>query len=197
MEAVVPIRLVKLGPYAFPHPTWSPDRHEIAFADFQGLVDRGAQLGVCALDLRVGDLEPPNDLAPSTARPKGVMPVSSADIWTYKSNMGTGVELVGFGVEAEDGSIGKIDEATSDVGSSYIVVDTGPWIFGKKVMLPAGVIDSVDADDEKVYVNRTKDEIKNAPEFDEDTYQSDEYRTNLGGYYGRERVGSRDSTDLL
>ena len=63
--------------------------------------------------------------------------------------------------------------------------------------LPAGVIDSVDADDEKVYVNRTKDEIKNAPEFDEDTYQSDEYRTNLGGYYGRERVGSRDSTDLL
>ena len=123
--------------------------------------------------------------------------MSSADIWTYKSNMGTGADLVGFGVEAEDGGIGKIDEATSDVGSSYIVVDTGPWIFGKKVMLPAGVIDSVDADDEKVYVNRTKDEIKNAPEFDEDTYQSDEYRTNLGGYYGRERVGSRDSTDLL
>ena len=125
------------------------------------------------------------------------MPVSSADIWTYKSNLGTGVDLVGFGVEAQDGGIGKIDEATSDVGSSYIVVDTGPWIFGKKVMLPAGVIDSVDTDDEKVYVNRTKDEIKDAPEFDEDTYQSDEYRTNLGGYYGRERVGSRDSTDLL
>ena len=48
-----------------------------------------------------------------------------------------------------------------------------------------------------MYVNRTKDEIKNAPEFDEDSYQSDEYRTNLGGYYGRERAGTRDSADTL
>jgi hypothetical protein len=135
---------------------------------------------------------PPNDLAPSPARPKGVMPVSSADIWTYKSNLGTGVDLVGFGVEAEDGGIGKIDEATSDVGSSYIVVDTGPWIFGKKVMLPAGVIDSVDADDEKVYVNRTKDEIKNAPEFDQDRYRDDAYKQDLGGYYSRGGAGYRD-----
>jgi len=34
-------------------------------------------------------------------------------------------------------------------------VDTGPWIFGKKVMLPAGVISRVDHDDEQVFVNRT------------------------------------------
>ena len=39
-----------------------------------------------------------------------------------------------------DGSIGKVDDATNDVGGSFIVVDTGPWIFGKKVLLPAGVI---------------------------------------------------------
>ena len=38
-------------------------------------------------------------------------------------------------MEATDGSIGKVDEATSEGGSSYIVVDTGPWIFGKKVQL--------------------------------------------------------------
>ena len=44
-------------------------------------------------------------------------------------------------MEAVDGGIGKIDEAskideaTYDVGSSYIVVDTGPWFFGKKVLL--------------------------------------------------------------
>ena len=123
--------------------------------------------------------------------------MSSADIWTYRGNTGAGVDLAGFAVEASDGGIGKVDEATSEVGSSYIVVDTGPWIFGKKVMLPAGVIDTVDSDDEKVYVNRTKDEIKNAPEFDADTYQSDEYRTNLGTYYGRERIGARDSSDPL
>ena len=47
------------------------------------------------------------------------------------------------------------------------MVDTGPWIFGKKVMLPAGVLKTVDHVNEKVFVNRTKDEIKNAPEFDD------------------------------
>jgi hypothetical protein len=66
--------------------------------------------------------------------------------------------LSGFGVEAIDGSIGKVDEASNDVGASFIVVDTGPWIFGKKVMLPAGVVRDVDLDAQTVFVNRTKDE---------------------------------------
>ncbi len=93
------------------------------------------------------------------------------------------LDLAGFSVEAVDGGIGKVDEASYDVGASYIVVDTGPWIFGKKVLLPAGVIQDVDLDAETVYVNRTKDEIKNAPEFDPETYRSEDYRAQLGGYY--------------
>ena len=51
----------------------------------------------------------------------------------------SGRDLSGYHVEALDGSIGKIDEATYEVGKSFIIVDTGPWIFGRKVMLPAGV----------------------------------------------------------
>ena len=107
-------------------------------------------------------------------------------IFTYRENLVGAVDtdIVGFGVEALDGSIGKVDESTYDAGSAYIVVDTGPWIFGKKVMLPAGVIESVDLDTETVYVNRTKDEIKNAPEFDESWYKDPEYRNELGTYYG-------------
>jgi hypothetical protein len=99
--------------------------------------------------------------------------------------MTRGVDLTGFSVEALDGGIGKIDEATYETSQSYIVVDTGPWIFGKKVMLPAGVVDRVDSAEETVYVNRTKDEIKDAPEFDESRYRDEPYRDELGGYYGR------------
>ena len=47
-------------------------------------------------------------------------------------------------------------------------------------MLPAGVITSVDHDNENVFVNRTKDEIKNAPEFDEAMRNDENYRTELG-----------------
>jgi hypothetical protein len=99
-------------------------------------------------------------------------------------------------VEARDGGIGKIDEASYDVEASYIVVDTGPWIFGKKVLLPAGVINRIDHDDEKVYVDRTKDQIKNAPEFDENRYRDDTYRNDLGSYYGPGGAGySGDISD--
>ena len=91
---------------------------------------------------------------------------ASMDIWTYRETTWSTENLVGFSVEALDGGIGKIDEATNEVSASYIVVDTGPWIFGKKVMLPAGVINRVDRDEETAYVDRTKEQIKNAPEFD-------------------------------
>jgi hypothetical protein len=119
------------------------------------------------------------------------------DVWTYRETS-LGVEdlnkanVVGFSVEAIDGSIGKVDEATYDAGSAFIVVDTGPWIFGKKVMLPAGVVTSVDHDEETVFVNRTKDEIKNAPEFDDSLAQDEDYRGQLGTYYGPGGPGYRD-----
>jgi len=119
------------------------------------------------------------------------------DIWVYRDDAELGYDpmtgdLSGYKVEAVDGSIGKIDAASNDVGASYVIVDTGPWIFGKKVMLPAGVIDRVDEADEKVWVNRTKDQIKDAPEFDDSMLSDTGYRGELGGYYGPEGRGFRD-----
>ena len=119
--------------------------------------------------------------------------MATIDIWTYREINWSTENMVGFSVEATDGGIGKIDEASNDVGASYIVVDTGPWIFGKKVMLPAGVISRVDMDDETVFVNRTKDQVKDAPEFDADTYRDDAYRGKVGSYYDRGGPGWRDS----
>jgi hypothetical protein len=107
------------------------------------------------------------------------------EMWTWRETVSNlqGLDLTGFKVEAVDGSIGKIDEATHETGGSYVVVDTGPWIFGKKVMLPAGTIQSVDPQGTKVFVDRTKEDIKNAPEFDPEMYKEDIYREKLGGYY--------------
>ena len=118
--------------------------------------------------------------------------MSTMEIWTYREQTWGTVNLAGYGVEAVDGGIGKIDEASNEVGASYIVVDTGPWIFGKKVMLPAGVVMKVDHDDEKVFVNRTKDQIKNAPEFDDSMIKDEDYRGRLGTYYGPGGEGYRD-----
>ena len=108
---------------------------------------------------------------------------TTTSMWVWRSDLVETGSVEGFSVEALDGSIGKIDETTSEVGSSYVVVDTGPWIFGKKVLLPAGMIQRVDPTDERVFVALTKEQIKNAPEFDDMTYRDDEYRSSLGDYY--------------
>jgi hypothetical protein len=108
----------------------------------------------------------------------------TTDLWSYRDTTFTQNNLTGYKVEARDGGIGKIDESTTDVGNSCIVVDTGPWILGKKVMIPAGVINDIDHDTETVFVDRTKDEIKNAPEYDESRFQDEGYRGELGTYYG-------------
>jgi hypothetical protein len=116
----------------------------------------------------------------------------STDLWTYRDTTTGTANLTDFKVEAIDGSIGKIDETTNEIGASFIVIDTGPWIFGKKVMLPAGIVDRVDTAEQTVYVSRTKDEIKDAPEFDETRYRDEQYRDELGGYYGPGGSGYRD-----
>jgi hypothetical protein len=113
------------------------------------------------------------------------------DIWTYGSGVGDGRDIVGYSVEALDGGIGKVDEATEDVGTASIVVDTGPWIFGRKVILPAGVVGRIDRNEECVYVSRTKEQIKNAPELG-DRMMDETYRDDLGSYYGPGGRGSRD-----
>jgi hypothetical protein len=125
-----------------------------------------------------------------------------SDVWSYRERTTLGadpmsMEIVGYEVEALDGSIGKIDEATNEAGSSFVVVDTGPWIFGKKVMLPAGIVRQVDDENECVFVNRTKDEIKNAPEFDDTMKSDDTFRGDLGSYYGSGGAGYRDWDDTV
>src|SRR5262245_44861306 len=117
----------------------------------------------------------------------------TVELWTYGDTVRTGGDLSGYHVEATDGGIGKIDEATYEAGSSFLVIDTGPWIFGTKVMIPAGFVESVDHDDQKVFVRSTKDEIKDAPEFQAGYFKDDDYRAELGSYYGG--LSSRPSGD--
>src|SRR5690242_18102455 len=111
---------------------------------------------------------------------KGGTAMAIVDMWTMNVTTAPNVDLTGFKVEATDGEIGKVDDASKEAGGSFVVVDTGPWIFGKKIMIPAGLVRDIDPDTETIFVNRTKDEIKNAPEFDETRYHDQAYRNELG-----------------
>jgi hypothetical protein len=61
------------------------------------------------------------------------------DLWSYRDTARSQpTDLVGFQVVATDGAIGNLDAATYDVGGSYLVVDTGFWIFGKSACCRPG-----------------------------------------------------------
>lgn len=110
------------------------------------------------------------------------------DLWRYSDAELASIDLTGFELEAADGQIGTVEEAGGDDGASWLVVDTGRWIFGKLVVLPAGVVETVDTAAGSVYVDRTKDEIENTPEYDPDRGVDEEYRSTLARYYLRSPV---------
>ena len=103
------------------------------------------------------------------------------ELWTYNEDLKQITDLNGFDVAALDGDIGEVDDATYDVGSSYIVVDTGPWIFGKKVLIPASALARADLDERKVYLRLTRDQIKASPELSDSMTDAD--RDRVGTYY--------------
>lgn len=109
------------------------------------------------------------------------------DPWSYRESTRRTPEsggIVGYKVHATDGHIGKIDEASDAVGGASVVVDTGPWIFGRKVVLPAGTIERIDDGEKNVYVDLTKEQIKNSPELKEGANFSDpDYRQSIEVYY--------------
>ena len=112
--------------------------------------------------------------------------MTHADMWTFQTRLtDQNPDVTGFSVEATDGHIGNIDEASYDVGASCLVVDTGWWIFGKKRMIPAGAIDAIDLEERKVYLRLTKDQIKEAPDYEATKRDDSEYRRRHDDYYAR------------
>jgi len=115
-------------------------------------------------------------------------------MWSFREELGR-VDVSDFSVEAVDGRVGKVDQATLEPDASYLVVDSGPAIFGKKVLLPAALVSAIDRDDETVFVDRTKDEIKNAPEFDRDRYEDSSYQDQVAAYYAAGSDTSKQEAD--
>lgn len=107
-------------------------------------------------------------------------------MWEFRDEVvRSDASIVGYDVEATDGSIGKIDDHSAEAGSQFVVVDTGWWIFGKKRLVPAGVIQRVDDTEQKVYVSMTRDQIKDAPDWVEDARSKHDDYANYYEPYGQ------------
>ncbi|MEU0132028.1 MULTISPECIES: hypothetical protein [unclassified Streptomyces] len=99
-------------------------------------------------------------------------------------NRSLGDDLVEYGVEAQDGSVGTVVRLSPVPGYDHLVIDAGVWKFGRSVVVPAGMIAAVDDSERVVKVRCTKDQIMDAPRFERDQDTGDVlYLRQLEAYY--------------
>jgi hypothetical protein len=74
----------------------------------------------------------------------------------------------GFHLVATDGEIGHVDDLLFDENWTvqYLVVDISNWIGGKSVLVKAAAVEKIDSAAKKLWVRRTREEIKNSPTAD-------------------------------
>jgi uncharacterized protein YrrD len=96
-------------------------------------------------------------------------------------------DLIGFTIAATDGDIGHVDDFYFDAESwqvRYLVVDTGPWIFGRKVLITPEVIEQPLWEEEHLPLRLSKEQIENSPETDFDKPVSRQHEIDIHTHYG-------------
>lgn len=85
-----------------------------------------------------------------------------------------------------DDKVGSVDDVLIDERDGrfrYLVVDTGFWVFGKKVLLPIGLA-RIEYGDRRVYVDGlSKEQVENLPEFNGDLKIDQDYEEQVRGVY--------------
>lgn len=110
---------------------------------------------------------------------------------TGDPNLRSAKEVIGYTIMGTDDSIGNVrDFIVSDHSweIQWIVVDTSPWWFGGNVLIHPGSIREVSWENKSVYVNLTRAQIKNSPEWNRNKPISQEYNARLLAYYRQNRA---------
>jgi hypothetical protein len=139
----------------------------------------------------------PLGVGPGSVMPLGVAPMMPGmlvgpteamgfDAWNYRPDVAVNArDLAGYAVEATDGRIGKVDRSTHTLDDGYLIVDIGHWIFGRKAVVPAGVVNHVDRIEGTVYLGCTKEQLKGAPDVHAEGGLDESSRTQLLDHYGK------------
>ena len=132
---------------------------------------------------------PAYPLAPAGGSPSSVQREVAAGTHQQEDvHLRSTQEVTNYYIEANDGDIGHVDDFIIDDENwtiRYVVVDTRNWWPGKKVLVSPEWIRSVSWTDSRVYVDLSRDTIKNGPEYDPSLPVSRDYESRLYKHYGR------------
>jgi len=91
-------------------------------------------------------------------------------------------------IQATDGEIGHVEDFIIDDETwaiRYLIIDTKNWWPGKKVLISPHWIERVSWSESKVFVNLTREKIKQSPEYSEESLLTRDYETKLHQHYNR------------
>ena len=93
----------------------------------------------------------------------------------------------GYAIAASDGRLGTVSDFLFDDASwlvRWLVVDTGKWLSGRKVLLPPSVLGHLDPKGREFAVGLTMQQVKDSPDIDTERPVSRQIETNIYDYYG-------------
>lgn len=137
--------------------------------EFSGLWGRGAYPGLLAPDIQRG---------PSA---KHLEETDSIHLHSAK-------EVLGYQVQGIDQAIGNVDDLLVDDDSwtaRYLAVDAGDWDSGKRVLLAPHWAKQISWSERKIYVDVTRQSIRDCPEWKLTTAVHRDYEAQLYDFHGR------------
>lgn len=95
-------------------------------------------------------------------------------------------DLQGYTIQATDGDIGTVQTFYFDDESwrvRYLVVDTGNWLPGKRVLLAPSALHQPFLGTQHLAVNLTQEQVRTSPDIDTDMPVSRQQETTLHAHY--------------
>lgn len=96
--------------------------------------------------------------------------------------------VTGYQIKATDGEIGEVEDFIFNESNwkiELILVDTGNWFPGKKVLISPRMIKEINWENASLTINAPEAWVKNSPEYHPNEELSESYEANLQNYYGQ------------
>ena len=105
-------------------------------------------------------------------------------VWTFQDDALARIDLHGYQVQARDGAIGRVVQTIEGTGGGYLIIDPGVAMpFGRQLLIPVGLVETVEVDDKRVSVAADRRAIVNAPEYDPERPFDERSRSAFGDYF--------------
>jgi uncharacterized protein YrrD len=125
---------------------------------------------------------------PEITRDSDAWRASKAESEQWDPHLRSTAEVEGYTVNATDGDVGKIADFVIDDHSwtiRYLVVETGSWFAGHKVLVPPTWTKNVNWSDKQVEVSVSRSMIEHAPVFTGADMLTREFEGSLYKHYDR------------